>query len=424
MTSLIPEEGLIADWVALYADITEAPPEAFLAVAATTISACIGWHMWTAFGDKHEPCNVSMILVGSSGAAKKSTLLGSAAKMMEIAYMGDPEPSLRVRRQGHASSRGIIEALAPREESDRDLWQHEPPPRHVWAWDEIGKLMKNDGSWKDETRGVLLSSLEGYQPGAMTGKKKGSDPALPSRCSLSIIGTMTRTELEEKSRETVLTDGFLGRFLLVDVAVTGKSIAFPPERSTEMAVGQAQIARALRAICERPPKGCITDAFSTAAKIERIRWYSSWGERIRALEVVNEIIGGAVRNHFARLQATCARIAMVLAVSGGREKISLEDELLAQEMVGRSLDTIAALAAVASVSEQDVFAQRLMRVVSLNGGIPLGQAIQTLRPAGLDWQKAEYVVRLLATAGEIAIEPRTMQNGDVLNYLTGKGSTA
>ena len=234
---------------------------------------------------------------------------------------------------------------------------------------------------------------------------------------------MTRAELDERSKESILSDGFLGRFLLIDVTVSDKAIAFPLENTTELATAKSAIVRGLRAICEHPPKGCITGLFTMDAKIQRARWYTSELERIREMEKANERIGGAVRNHFARVQATCARVAMILSVASGRTTISKHDELLAEEMVGRSMRTIEELATSAAISDQDTFAQRVLEAVSLNGGMAVNDAIRGLRPIGMDWQKGEYVIRMLVNGGDVLLDQRATDDGP-RNYLVRPGEAA
>lgn len=358
--NLVPTHGIIRQWVDLYGPKSEAPVEGHLGAAIALISAAIGHKLYVQWARNREPCTVNVILEGQSASGRKTTTANTARELAnEAVDSSDDEPGLRVSTIGHTSDRGLIELIAPQTDSEAARWEKTSPPGNLFVWDEFGPVLGDPGQnrkgsdWLGRTRKVLMDLTGGYQYGVKTGQVK-----LPaSRCSVSILATVTREELEQRISMGLLKDGFMGRFALIPMNQNGKLLAFPPAWERRDMEAQEMIVRWLRGLVNRrEPWGHLFDLFTDDAKTVRGEWYAAHKQRLVEGAGMDEEELSARSSAFDRLQTLAAKLAGILAVS------QLDNPLDGELVINRS-------AAVYGQRMVDMMLAEVMDLASMSGPI-------------------------------------------------------
>ena len=311
---LMPKRGFIRDWVDLYTPLGESPREAHLGTALAVASAAVGWRMWMSWGELKEPVTLTVVLEGQSAVARKTTTSAAADKIVRLACAGMADaPGLFVRKLGHTSDRGIMEMVGTTDAMVRDKWEKEPPPGHLWVWDEIGAILGNPGEqkgegWMGRLRAMLMTMTAGTHGGIQT----GSATILPSRCSVSILGTMTRSEITQRMSMGLIEDGFLGRIVLCPVGDRHQYLALPTEPTLEQVNKREELVKWVRHMSgSRDPIGPLTGAMDERARALRTEWYNDRARELdRIAKTGGDVAGGRV-TLFGRLQALALKVAAV-----------------------------------------------------------------------------------------------------------------
>ena len=311
---LMPKRGFIRDWVDLYTPLGESPPEAHLGTALAVASAAVGWRMWMSWGELNEPVTLTVVLEGQSAVARKTTTSAAADRIVRLACAGiEDAPGLSVRKLGHTSDRGIMEMVGTTDQMVRDKWEKEPPPGHLWVWDEIGGILGNPGEqkgegWMGRLRAMLMTMTAGSHGGIQT----GSATILPSRCSVSILGTMTRAEITQRMSMGLIEDGFLGRIVLCPVGDRHQYLALPVLPDSAQLRKRDELVKWVRYIAGS--KDCIGPlnlVIDDRGRQLRTEWYES---RARELDKAGKIGGDVASGRvtlFGRLQALALKVAAV-----------------------------------------------------------------------------------------------------------------
>lgn len=317
-SSLIPDHGILKIWCDLYEPKSEAPVEGHLGAAMALISAAIGWKAPLEFVRNSEPCTINVILEGQSALGRKTTTANTAREVARRAV--DPsidDPGLIVHTIGHTSDAGLLELVAPKDEAQARKWDTSAPPGHLLVWDEFGGMLgdpnqtRKGGDWQGRTRTTIMSLTNGWHAGSKT----RSNPLNASRCSISILATMTREELEQRVSTGLLHDGFLGRFALIPMTQNGKILAIPPSFDPgELQAEKAIVEWVRRLAFRRDPWGDPFHLLTTAGREERIQWYTTRHDEFQQL-ADDDDLAAARAAAYGRLQALAMKIATVHAVS-------------------------------------------------------------------------------------------------------------
>jgi hypothetical protein len=318
----MPARGWLARYCQLFGPYSEAPMFAHLATGMALLSAAIGWKAWLQWGESREPCNLFVVLEGRSATARKTTTAYTASQLVRMAMRDIPEylhddPPLQMHSISHASHLGLLDLVATDDADKAKRWEEEPPPGQLWVWDEFGSLLGSPGDmkgadWIGRTRATLMEIYGGRQGGARS-KATGLHA---SRCSVSLIATMTRQELEERVRLGLLRDGFMGRFVLVPYPGRERMLPVPPVMTRLDLDERDRLVDFLRRIALSPDNlGHVFDKLTPDGKAYRIKWYT---DRMTELDKECEdgnLVAVAVAEAMGRLQSTAMKVAAIFAVS-------------------------------------------------------------------------------------------------------------
>lgn len=352
--NLLPSHGILRQWSDLYAPKSEAPIEGHLGAAIALISAAIGYKAPLTFVRNTEPCTVNIILEGASALGRKTTTANTAREVARRAV--DPtmdDPGLLVHQVGHTSDAGLLELVAPKDEAQARRWDTITPPGHLLCWDEFGSMLgdpgqnRKGGDWQGRTRTTIMGLTNGWHAGSKT----RSNPLNASRCSIAILATMTREELEQRVSTGLLHDGFLGRFALIPMTQNGKLLAVPPTFSAaDLHIEQAIVEWLRRLAFRREPWDDPFTLMTPSAVQLRTEWYTNHHERL--YEELDDDLAAAQASAFGRLQSLAMKVATVHAVSRiddpSTDNLVLDEEAVdyGQRIADFCLTEIATLAAL------------------------------------------------------------------------------
>lgn len=413
----LPPSGMIRSWVDTFEPLTEAPAEAQLAVIVAIISAGVGWKAPIKWGNSSEPCTISTILEGRSAMGRKTTTMNGGRAVVHEATSDIPDEhrGLFAHMLGHTSDVGLLELVAPKDDTTAQKWEDTPPPGHVLNWDEMGSILgdpgvtRKGGDWHGRTRTTMLTLANGRHSGIKTGAKK-----LPAaRCAVSIVGTMTRVELEQRVDTGLLRDGFIGRFMLIPHNGRSRILSRPPAWTPAQVEQKNEIVKWVRMLSERrEPFGDAYDLFTLDALAERDRWYEENTKRLdREYELEPSDVTKAAGEVFARLQTTQVKLAVVAAVSDmptsqlltGTPRVTLEHVRWSESVIETSFDEAVLLAAGGGRNEEDEYRDHATQWLFARGPTPRNEFTHRCTHKRLSATKRWQIAVSLADEGTLLI---------------------
>jgi hypothetical protein len=412
-TTLIPEQGFLRDWTDLYTPKGEAPMEAHLGTALAVASATIGWRGWISWGELSEPLTMMVVLEGRSAVARKTTTASAAWKVASMATDGQEAAGLVVRNMAHTSDRGVYEAIGTTDDVLAKAWERTPPPGHLWVWDEIGALFGRPddvkgGDWLGRIRAALMTLTAGRHGGIQTGTTR----IAPSRCAVTLLGTMTRAELEARMSLMLVQDGFLGRMVLIPIGPRRTYLSRPPAWTQEDMDKRDRLVAWVRSIAGS--QDCWGEAFmhhDKAALALRDTWYQERSKQFDHEAEGGDEVAVARATAFARLQATAVKMASIAALA---EKDP--DEPIAQVKVRErhvqwgimlaehTLKELAALVREGQGVTADRYARKVIDYIASVGESNRKKLLDRVRMDGMSRDARWRVVEGLAQDGSVEIE--------------------
>jgi hypothetical protein len=412
-TSLIPEQGFLRDWADLYTPKGEAPEAAHLGTALAVASATVGWRGWISWGELSEPLTMMVVLEGKSAVARKTTTASAAWKVASLATDGFDAPGLIVRNMAHTSDRGVYEAIGTTDDLVASAWERNPPPGHLWVWDEIGALFGRPddvkgGDWLGRIRAALMTLTAGRHGGIQTGTTR----IVPSRCAVTLLGTMTRAELEARMSLMLVQDGFLGRMVLIPIGPRRTYLSRPPAWTQEDMDRRDRLVDWVRSIAGS--QDCWGEAFmhhDKNALALRDTWYEERSRQFDKEAEGGDEVAVARATAFGRLQATAVKMASLAALS---EKEP--DEPIAQVKVRQShvewgimlaehtLKELAALVREGQGVTADRYARKVLDYIGAAGESTRKKLLDRVRMDGMSRDARWRVVEGLAQDGSVEIE--------------------
>lgn len=371
--------GVLRSWIELYEPLTEAPAQAHLGAAIALISAAIGWKASVKWGEHEEPCTVNVVLEGRSATARKTTVAGSAHRIARDAMKTIHEDArqLRTRSISHTSSRGLVEAVAPKDKTEAERWEDQPPPGVLLVWDEFGAVLGDPrdikgAGWLGQIRAMLMQFTSGRHGGIQTGAEK----LPPARCAVSVLATMTRIELEQRVSYGLLRDGFMGRFLLIPFEGRPRLLATPPAWTGAMMQQRNELVEWLRGLASADVQlGDVFTKMTPDALDVRHDWYRDTVTRLEQ-QAEDEAEGSlAAVEAFGRLQTAALKVATVAAVSewqpGQSElssvRIDQKHVEYGQALTDICLNEIIELGRLAGHPLRDVYADKIRQYLEKHG---------------------------------------------------------
>ena len=412
-TTLIPEQGFLRDWADLYTPKGEAPEAAHLGTALAVASATIGWRGWISWGELSEPLTMMVVLEGKSAVARKTTTASAAWKVASMATDGFDAPGLVVRNMAHTSDRGVYEAIGTTDDLVAKSWERTPPPGHLWVWDEIGALFGRPddvkgGDWLGRIRAALMTLTAGRHGGIQTGTTR----IAPSRCAVTLLGTMTRAELEARMSLMLVQDGFLGRMVLIPIGPRRTYLSRPPAWTQQDVDRRDRLVEWVRSIAGS--EDCWGEAFmhhDKNALALRDTWYEERSRQFDREAEGGDEVAVARATAFGRLQATAVKMASIAALA---EKEP--DEPIAQVKVRQrhvewgimlaehTLKELAALVREGQGVTADRYARKVLDYIEGAGESTRKKLLDRVRMDGMSRDARWRVVEGLAQDGSVEIE--------------------
>ena len=219
--------GLAGEIIEFLEPSTEADPAAMLITLLTAFGNIVGRgpHLMLGPGNRHGT-NLFSVIVGDSARARKGTALRAIMELLRPADLGWYEGCIQ---KGASTGEGIIsrvrDAAAPgsgsgerREKADLGI----ADKRMLLVEEEFGAVLR-----RAETPSNTLSHVlrEAWQTDSLSTATK-INPLHATNPHISVIGHITRDELQKRLSQCELTNGFANRFIWFH-AERSKRLAFP-----------------------------------------------------------------------------------------------------------------------------------------------------------------------------------------------------
>lgn len=354
--SLIPERGtFLGDFAWISAQGQEAHPVAYLGVGLGLLSAAVAPHLlmqWTSRA--HNLNHVWLMLVGYSAQSHRSTVFGAMKHALGVlgTYSRDIK---RLDIDRKATDAGLVKSLdrsVAIEGEDGTVTMQPPaePESTVLLWNELKVLMQGDGPQDDNLRDLMLNVYDGA-----FGSTTLKTPVPTQPCCVTILGNLTISSFREVVSHTeMIESGFIGRWLPIEVPVSGEVQSLPSleadEDSEALERHLAQLAELRRMSTGRDPvlvRGLLSDGFIA----ERDRWYRAGHPDSGSWDGMPEHHRTALAPVWGRWQATQVRLAVLHALSrqlsslpgrGGLPALTVdtEDAVWAQSVLGAAMDSL------------------------------------------------------------------------------------
>ena len=356
-STLVPEPGtFLGDFARLSAQGQEAHPVAYLGAGLALLSAALAPHLlmeWT--NRSHTLNHLWLMLVGHSAQSHRTTVKAAVTHALRVlgTYSGDI-PVLDIDRK--ATDAGLVTRLdrsmsITEDDGSTTLQVPSAPESTVLVWNELKPLLDGDGPQDDNVRDLLLNVYDGS-----FGSTTLKTPVPTQPCCVTILGNITVSSFREVvARTEMIESGFVGRWLPIEVPVSGALVSMPSlhgEQDSDTLERHIAALAELRRLCDgREPvrvRGLFTDGYLA----ERDRWYhaehpdagSRWSS-------APEHHRRALAPIFGRWQATQVRLAVLHAVSrqlgglpgrGGLPalRVDTEDAVWAQAVLGAAMDAL------------------------------------------------------------------------------------
>lgn len=253
-----------------------------------------------------------------------------------------------------------------------------------------------------------MQMTNGRHAGVQTGATK-----LPAgRCAVSVLGTMTRVELEERVDVGLLRDGFLGRFALIPHNGRTKYMHRPPKWTPAMVEQRDHLVTWLRGVANsRDAFGDVFDLLTEDADATRAEWYDRRARELdRTAEDDPSEIAFAAVEAFSRLQTTALKVALVAAVAEQWPQpvtISPEHILYGIEFAELCLEEIVDLAKSGGAAREDRYAQKVVEYLAHGDSVTRTRLLDDVKHKALSREQRWKVVEALDSEGQVEIETFT-----------------
>jgi hypothetical protein len=362
------------------------------------LSATIGPRLIIRWSTAHqERCNIWFLVVGESALARKTS--GASALSQAVAWIrGEGDDLVRIMRVHRLSDAGLVSSLdvvgqdaeeARRKAEDRgDEGGHEADRPVPVSWillvNEIAPIWRGDNAtptWVLDTQRILLSIFDG-RLSSNTRQTHVAD----QECFVTMIGNIPPNILREQTTLSMISSGWVGRWLIVPQPGPVRNISFPNvdnEAGTTMLrrhVGQ------LMYLARQVDRVNVYPLWSNEALAVRDKWYTSHRSKLQEVPASDEF-AVASAELFERQQATAAKLATLVAVSRqlySRKTllamdVGPEDAQWAQSLIDSSMawlvDTLRD-AGAADTSQRAKVEARILRYLETVGAVDMEHAVE------------------------------------------------
>lgn len=431
---VIPQQGWIRDYVNLYRDSLESPPEAIAGMAYALLASAVGWKAYLQWADSREPLSLFVVLVGGSASAHKTTVLKIGSRIASDAQreyrriagsLDDDEPFIKIVSGGHTSSAGLLQKIAPADQDQAERWDLLPPPGILLEWDELGDLVvdRDGGSFLADTRQMLLRLYNGHQPGSNT----ISNPVPPSRCAVSMIGTITTEDWTERMSPEAVTGGLMGRLFAIP---TGKVTRYIPRPVPINQDDRRRIVEWLGALGAVPGMNeigpVVLDRHAAGFWDD---WYLRSKRDIDKAEAIDPIFARATGALFNRYQAIALKVAGLQQISLWNPGDGMPSAHISEPVIRNACSYIDLALSQASIIATELIEnadERFFRRIEerlKNGPMTIRELQQRVRIRGVNattWHRWLDVAEYIGLCEKFAVE----KNGRSVIHVRLPGRTA
>ena len=289
--------GLLGEIVRTFEPVTEADPAGLLVDLITSYGNAVGPSPYFVADSAKHPPRIFTVLVGDTAKSRKGTSRAVVRTLMEKA---EPEWTQHRSIQGLSTGEGLIAALAPGEDGrpkDCRRLVHEP---------EFARLLRVSGR-----EGSILSPVlrQAWDTGDLAVTTR-ADPLAVRGAHISIVGHITREELQARLTSTEAANGFANRFLWVLV-----------KRSKLLPSGGGLDEETLQVLGKR-----LGGRISKARKVGRMRRTEAavdlWDEIYRLLG--EDDPGGLLGAAVSRAEPQVLRLSIIYALADGSAEIGTD----------------------------------------------------------------------------------------------------
>lgn len=309
---LLPPEGGLVELYLNAMGESEVPDEAHILSILCLLSASVGSRLKTYWTWNIEPCTLYAALVADSAAGKTTAAMSAAMIGRQLG-----KEFLRVHTQRPVSKRSFAEMIGPKDDTEADEWRTKHPTGVAVIVDEAAELIgAQPGQREDQNTAGIRTIIKETFSGHSSGWPAKTDPIPESPVAVSLITTLTTTQLIERLNPSYVADGHFGRFLILPINSEPKVYSWPIMNGTPpktivqrlFDIATAPLPPPTRYNDpDRPTAG--PDLWTTQALQTREEWLNQRNTELRADPTRIALI------LFKRLQSTQARLAVISAIN-------------------------------------------------------------------------------------------------------------
>ena len=405
---LLSVPGVLQDVVNYYAITAAKEQPQFAVQTALAFGSIVMGRRWVT--DQRNYAGLYFVNVGKSATGKEH------AKTVLERLLEDAQLDRRIGPSGYTSASGVMSALLTQ-------------PTHIAIIDELGRVLqssKASGNYNKADAQTILMEIFGRQDSTLRpqgfskmGMRKEDAAELDRfvrRPSLTLFAMTTPSTLYDTISSKYVTDGFLGRFLIVESMIERAPAMMrrqtPP---SERLLAWARMCATATAVED---KTLDTDTADQPPLPVEIPFSAECGPMLyafdaammRAMDRVEKI---GIEAMYGRTKEIAQRVALIVAVSKGEAEISADSLQWALDYVGHYADaTIDALKKSMADSPFEAAAKAVYEKIAASGlnGITEGDISKSVRVfAGLKPIERKAVFENLAA--DYGIQGRNLNDG-------------
>ena len=312
---LLGVPGVLNDLVNYYTSTAPKHQPQFAVQCALAFAAVVMGRRWVT--DMNNMSNLYLVNVGKSASGKEhvKTVLESALEACELDQLIGPS--------GYTSASGVFSALVDQ-------------PRHVSIIDELGRVLESSraqgNQHKADAQTILMevfgrqvSTLrpQGYSKMGMSKTQSAEYDKVVRNPSLTLMAMTTPSTFYEGLSQRYVSDGFLGRFLVVESHI-GRQVG-DPRKSMDFSPRLIEWAQ----MCATAKGGDLDsgDTYDIAPAPVTVPFADECYPMLRSCDadmiaLMDEHEQHGMEAMFGRTKEIAHRLALIVAVSKGEDEIS------------------------------------------------------------------------------------------------------
>lgn len=324
-------DGFLRRWCETLAESSESPPGAFLPSGLAVLSATVGPRLVMRWQAAHEErMNLWVLNVGMSALARKTS--GLSGLRESVKWMRDGADDLvRMLPVSRISDAGLVAALdvvgpetaAAQAAADDGVEVEEVvrpvPLSWIAVFNEVAPIWMDDGpGWAMDAQRMLLTVYDGH---LSSGTRATRVPS--QECFVTAIGNIPPGVLREQTTLSMLSSGFVGRWLVIPTPPPDRYVAFPRPNGRDPLDALRMDVEHLMRLARLRDRVEVNGLWGEEPEMTREGWYARHWHALRESDP-DDAMQAAYGELWGRLQATAVKVATLTAIS---EQIDALDDL-------------------------------------------------------------------------------------------------